>query len=48
MKRDLLQKFVWFVAVRAITGKAEEAVGAKHIGRIPRGRTPEPHHYSAK
>ena len=34
---------MWFVAVRAIIDKVEEAEGAKHIGRIPRGHTPEPH-----
>lgn len=34
---------MWFVAVRAITDKADEALGVKHIGHSPRGRTPEPH-----
>lgn len=28
---------------RDITDKAEEALGVKHIGHSPRGRTPEPH-----
>ena len=35
-----LQESVWFVGVKAITDKAEEAIGANHIGRIPRGPYP--------
>jgi len=42
-ENGVLREFVWFVAVRTIIDKAEKAVGAKHIGQIPRGRTPEPH-----